>query len=251
MTIFKELELQKEVQDNIIDEYNKLKKSEASIIGDVVAVMKKSDSFLGKPENLVNHDNDVIYVVFKPTKLAKVSGMNIDVICNKKSEIKFIPVETLFFRLFEFNFLYTQMIENEQGLMVATEEFKVLIGKYKLMSDGKLNKHLKFKKESTIAYCVWQDIISGKFKRDYQIMDRLYLVVYLLGRLEPNYADKYIGLFDEYLKFGMTDNIIDTINKVNGHNLNKIDSFYIKESGDELKLITYKQVYKLLTGEEA
>ncbi|MBO5389462.1 MAG: hypothetical protein J6A59_15295, partial [Lachnospiraceae bacterium] len=160
MRILKELELQKEVQDSIVNEYNKLRQSEACIVGDIVAVMKRSDSFLGKPEELVNHDNDNIYVVFEPTKLAKVCGINLDVICNKNSIIKFIPVETLFYRLFEFNFLYTQMVLNKDTWIGVSPKYQDMFARFTEECIKDENFKLKYKKEATIAYCIWQDILK-------------------------------------------------------------------------------------------
>ena len=252
MTILKELELQKGVQDSIIEEYNKLKPSKACIIGDVVAVMKRSDEFLDKPESLINHDNDNIYVVFEPTKLAKVCGVNLDVICNKNSIIKFIPVETLFFRLFEFNFLYTQMVLNNDTWISVSEKYKTLFSQYAGECIEDVNFKLKYKKEATIAYCVWQDIMKGKFKKTEQIFDRFYLITYLLGRLTACDCREYRDMFMRCYKNGEIDNeAIETINKLNGINLNRIESFNLKEIEEDAKVANYKKTYKLLTGEEA
>ena len=99
MNLQKELGINEGMINCIISDYKKLKPYEACLIGNVIAIMKRSDSFLEKPEHLVNHNNDCIYVVFEPTELAKTCGLSSDVICNKDSQIKFISIETLALKL--------------------------------------------------------------------------------------------------------------------------------------------------------
>lgn len=251
MVIIEGLGLKKEVQDNIVFECSKLGHYDFCQIGRVVAVMKRSDSFLGKPEHMVNHDNDAIYVVFEPSKLAKVCGLRLDVISRKDSNIKFIPVETLVYRLFEFNFLYTQMVLNTDTWLGITPECVELFEKYAESCKEDINSKLKFKKESTIAYCVWQDILVGKFKVADTIFDRLYLVIYLLGRLHKEYRDRLNELYYScYDNREISEELISLVNELNGKSLNIVSTFRLKSIQVDPRIDVCLKTYKLLTGEK-
>lgn len=252
MRILKELELQKEVQDSIINEYNKLKQHEACIVGDVVAVLKNSDDTMDKPEYLVDHSKDTIYVVFEPTKIAKVCGITLDVISNKEKTIKFIPVEILVSKLFEFNFVFTHMVLDHRAWVSVSEKYENIFTKFAEACICENNFELKFKKEATAAYCIWQDILKGKFKSKEAIFDRFYSVTYLLGRV---YFLDCTALRDDFEKCYEAGEILEVvkerINKIHAENLKTIESMDLNMTKEEYKYDNYKKSYKLLTGEEA
>lgn len=252
MRILKELELQKEVQDSIINEYNKLKQHEACIVGDVVAVLENSDRTLGKPEELCHPENDTLYVVFEPTKLAKVCGITLDVISNKEKTIKFIPVEILVSKLFEFNFMFTHMILNKDAWIAVSKKSEDIFKRFKMEMLTDENFELRFKKESTAAYCIWQDILKGKFKSKEAVFERLYCVTYLLGRV---YFCDTKAMFDDFMRCYEAGEILEVvkerINKIHAENLKTIESLSLNKSKEEYKFDNYKKSYKILTGEEA
>lgn len=252
MRILKELELQKEVQDNIINEFNKLKQHEACIVGDVVAVLKNSDDTMDKPEYLVDHSNDTLYVVFEPTKLAKVCGITLDVISNKEKTIKFIPVEILVSKLFEFNFMFTHMVLDNRAWISVSKKYEDIFARFAGECIEDKNFKLKYKKEATAAYCIWQDILNGKFKSNEAVFKGLYNVTYLLGRL---YFLDCTALRDDFERCYEAGEILEVvkerINKIHAYNLKKIESFELNMHKEDYKLYSYKKSYELLTGEEA
>ena len=175
--------------DSINVEINKLKQADKVLVSDVMAVLKRSDTLLGRENYVAKPENEKLYVVLKPTKYSIVSGKYLKATSSKESSIILISLIDFVNQLFEFNFAYTQMLFNN-GTLYETEEFNKLIGdvKIEIQYNNDLMNYAYYKCSAT-AYGIFQDALAGKFKTDEIAENRLFVIYKLYETMV--YIEKY------------------------------------------------------------
>ena len=162
--------------DSINVEINKLKQADKVLVSDVMAVLKRSDTLLGRENYVAKPENEKLYVVLKPTKYSIVSGKYLKATSSKESSIILISLTDFVNQLFEFNFAYTQMLFN-CGHLFKTDEFTNLINSILIQIKycKKLHNYAYYKCSAT-AYGVFQDVLKQKFKDADVLENRLFMI---------------------------------------------------------------------------
>ena len=158
------------------NEINKLKQTERMLIGDIVAVVSRSDRFLGRPIEDCNTKNEADYVIFKPSKYSIICHKDISVIKNDSSNIKLVSLNYFVDQLLEFNFTFLQLILCD-GIKYETKEFvKLRKSIIKIINENSEN---FYKKQLSLLCGVIGDLNKNKFKEDV-LKDRVFLVYTVL-----------------------------------------------------------------------
>lgn len=181
------LEVPSEYVNGIQKKIDGLKQYERDRVGEILAVLKKSESLLGRPADMVDHENDAIYCVYAPTKLGVICQRDMDIICDKEDNIKLISFHTLAKQLFEFNFTYSQMLLNRDSVICETPKFHNFRIEYlKCFNSNEFKIYAESKLVAT-ALSVMQTIKKGKLEgRGFS--NRVFFLNSVVGTLRSMYG---------------------------------------------------------------
>lgn len=211
------LEVPSEYVNGIQKKIDGLRQYERDRVGEVLAVLKKSESLLGRPADKVDYENDAIYCVYAPTKLSVICQRDMDIICNKEDNIKLISFNTLVKQLFEFNFTYSQMLLNRDSVICETPKFYNFRLEYlKCFNSNEFKSYAESKLEAT-AFSVMQTIKKGKLEGRV-FSNRVFFLNSVVGTLKSMYGiDGIVPVTTPFLDIFDDDNeVLDKIGKFVG-----------------------------------
>lgn len=181
------LEVPSEYVDGIQKKIDGLRQYERDRVGEILAVLKKSEALLGRPADMVDHENDAIYCVYAPTRLGVICQRDLDIICDKNDNIKLISFHTLVKQLFEFNFTYSQMMLNRDSVICETPKFHTFRLEYlKCFNSNEFKSYTESKLMAT-ALSVMQTVKKGKLEgRGFS--NRVFFLNSVVGTLRSMYG---------------------------------------------------------------
>lgn len=178
-----------EYAESIEREIRKLKQSDQLLLGEVLAVIKRSDRNIGRPIEDCNTNNENTYVVFAPTKYSIVCHKDVNTIRNEGSDFIFISVNSFVEQLLEFNFTYLQILFGNQPIYLS-DKFISIVNNIKDII--KQNENIVFHKAVCTIQGISKDIHKDKFK-DNVIRDRVFFLysiyIILIDYLSTGYFD--------------------------------------------------------------
>lgn len=160
----------------IDNELEKLKQSDRMLLGDVAAIFVRSDSFLGRPEEDCNEENETYLAVFYPSKYSIVCNKSFGTMANTGSKWKLMSLNEFIEQVFEFNFTYLQMLYNSSSIY-ETNDIKQLRNLVNSEVKSEYNKDRFLRKHISLMYGVLNDFNKGKFRDDAFCRDRVFLVL--------------------------------------------------------------------------
>ena len=215
-------------------EINTLKPEDRLLCGDVLAVVKRSDSNMGRPINDCNESNEITYVIMGPNKASIIAQRNIGAVRCENGKFVIMSVNYFVDQLLEFNFTYLQVLYCGEVLYATDEYWKI---------GTKINGVLSLRKNDaiskTVALChgVSSDIHKKGYKEK-QLQDRLFLLF------------KALCIVDTFMINGewKIDKSLD-INKYNevvkSENIEYLDKWLGKVDENVAKHITKREKWEL------
>lgn len=194
--------INKEYRDDIRDEFNRLKPSDKLLIGDILAICKRSDRSLGRPKEDCINTEDSVYVIIAPSKEAVITCKDINNIAAPNGKFKFLSVNYLVDQILEFNFTYIQI--------ALCNEIQVFNNYYSIMStimkelgkerNNEVYTKLIVNKAINTVNSVLNDIEDRKKPKE-QINNRLFFVYNVLNLAETYLDDKILSFYKKGMKF--------------------------------------------------
>ena len=110
----------------MIDELiSKLKYSDRMLLGDVVAIVKRSDAILGRPLEDCDASDESGYIVFAPTKYSILCNKEFGIFRYQNSLWRLVSLTYFVEQIVDFNFAYLTVL-NSNNILYQTDEFKRL-----------------------------------------------------------------------------------------------------------------------------
>lgn len=242
------------------NETEKLKQSERILLGDIAGVFARSDSFLGRPEDDCNEENESFYAVFYPSKYSIVCNRDFGSFSNAGSKWKLMSLNEFMEQVLEFNFTYLQLLYNGASIYedVVIKQLRDFIN---CETREGYNKDRFIRKQVSLMYGVLGDFNKGKFRDIPYIKDRVFLVLRAMklvddftttGEIDLTSKIKYNeyndmvthGIKDDKLKFS----VLGELNHRTAQYSSKFDVENIRFiDKEELRLYKLKSKYELMS----
>ena len=174
----------------MIDELiSKLKYSDRMLLGDVVAIVKRSDAILGRPLEDCDASDESGYIVFAPTKYSILCNKEFGIFRYQNSLWRLVSLTYFVEQIVDFNFAYLTVL-NSNNILYQTDEFKRLreFINNKLSVDNYAKKAC-YRRFVSMLIGIATDINSNKFKDENILRNRLFLV-YTCVNICNKYMDK-------------------------------------------------------------
>ena len=222
--------MRKEMKDILGSEYsvaiekeiNTLKPEDRLLCGDVLAVVKRSDSNMGRPIEDCNESNNITYVIMGPSKIGIITQKNIGAVRCESGKFVIMSINYFVEQLLEFNFTHLQILYCGEVLYATDDYWKIgsrISGTVHLRKNDTINKLV------SMCHGVSSDIHKKGYK-DKQLEDRMFLMFKALCTLDNliknhewkldktldinkytsvvkgadiEYLDKWLGEADEYV----------------------------------------------------
>lgn len=199
-----------EYKDSIQKAYDSLDEYDKLLIGELVAVVRRSDLLLGRPVESLGNQEDTIYAIYRPSKSSSLTQTTLKVIIYEN--IKLISLIDFVNSLNEYNFSYMQIILNDDAIIDCTNQFSTMVNLYRSFINIDNISKMAFRKMVSLSVGILGDIVNRKFKTKEQYDNRLFLLLesicicnnYIntkridLMKLDSDPATK--SLYDEYIK---------------------------------------------------
>lgn len=211
-------------KDDVREEIERLRPTDRALIGNILAICKRSDRNLGRPEEDCKNSDESIYVVVSPSRESIITCKDLNNVAAKNGKFKFVSINYLIDQILEFNFTYIQI--------ALGAELQVFNGYYSIMSSvmreiGKERNNdiytkLIVNKAIGTAYSVLSDLEKGKFNQE-QCNNRLFFIYNAINLAETYMEDKILSFCKNGTKFNE-----DIYNKyIRNYSQDSVD--YIKE----------------------
>ena len=156
-------------------ELQKLKPSDRKLLGEVAAVVVRSDKYLGRPAE--DCDSEECYIIMYPSKESVVCNKDVGTLSNADSDYKIVSFNYFVEQVLEFNFTYLQMLYTD-GIIYETEDFKHL--RELVSNDIETNERERFRlacKMKSLLYGVYSGIIKHEDLEPEKMCNRMFLVL--------------------------------------------------------------------------
>ena len=189
-------------REDLREELKRLKPTDRILIGDILAICKRSDKILGRPKEDCNNEDESLYVIVSPSKESVIVGKDINNLAVSNGKFKFLSINYLIDQILEFNFTYIQIVlgAEEQvfkGYYGIIADLMREIGKKK---DDNTYTKLIVSKAINTAYAVLGDIGTGKIDGT-KISSRLFFIYNALNLAETYLEDKILSFCKSGTKF--------------------------------------------------
>lgn len=240
----------------IENEINKVKQSERLLMGKLVAVVKRSDTSLGRPEEDCNQAEIANYAIFAPSIYSVICNKDFGTIRNDGSEWKLISLNSLLEQALDYHFTYLHILLSSE-IIYESQEFKA-VRTYvsNLLENNEKSKELCFSKMVSLLIGVTTNINKDKFKSNEASRDAVFLAYKVINICE-NFINNHTIKIDSSINMHeykdltnncVIDNIVNnTVKQLIYSRVSKIIDYetknFTKTNKDETKVI--KLMHKL------
>lgn len=156
-------------------ELQKLKPSDRALLGEVAAVVVRSDKYLGRPAE--DCDSEECYFIMYPSKEGVVCSKDVGTLSNAGSENKIVSFNYFVEQVLEFNFTYLQMLYTD-GIVYETGDFAHL--RELINQTVETNEDERFRlscKLKSVLWGVYSGIIKHTDLEPNKMCNRMFLVL--------------------------------------------------------------------------
>ena len=157
-------------------ELDELKQSDRMLLGDIVAVVRRTDKTLGRPSEDCTETDNSGYIIFKPSKYSIICNKDFGAIRNKNSEWVLMSLNYFVTQLLEFNFTYLQVLKSIEVYYESKEFIRLKTFIDSLLTYDNDAIKLYYRKLTSLIIGVCEDLNKGKFKDEKAIRNRVFLV---------------------------------------------------------------------------
>lgn len=197
--------LETKYRNDIEREIELLGENNKMLLGNIMAVIRRSDTLLGREKE--SHSGDAYYVIFETSIYSIVSSKDISLTSSEGSKYKLMSLNYYIEQLTEFNFTFMQLAYVGDEIFVS-DSYKNIINAYKEMFEqNDLCNKLAVQKIVSAAIGITRQINDGKFRDKNILRDRLFLANTLIEIAMDNMGSNIFNIDSIESGYCITDTV--------------------------------------------